>query len=281
MNPMTLENVLYGIKLLETINPLDEYAYEKALFAYKTIQSLPMLVVDIQEDVRICRTRTHDTPDLFKNISDISIPPSQNIKNFARCNRPFQSKFYGGETRPTSFMELVEYWAETKDIGDRFYVTTGLWRTTKPLSSIIVTTPDKNKRKSVYDVHFGATLDEFINKYSGEQKEAMIVFYRFLTERFRKPAKHDPLTYLITTSYCNIALLHGDAKAIMYPSVPFAGEGINFAISPDFVAAGNIFIESAVHNELTITSNELGKYNFTETGAQHLKEVKNNGEIIW
>ena len=37
-------------------------------------------------------------------------------KMVCKCNRPFQSKFYCSENRPTSFMELVEYWAETKTL---------------------------------------------------------------------------------------------------------------------------------------------------------------------
>lgn len=277
---MTIENVQLGIKQLESINPFEEYAYEKALFAYKTIQSLPVLVVDIDEGTRICRARTHETPDLFETTNEISIPPYQAIKNFARCNRPFQSKFYGGETRPTSFMELVEYWSETKNIGDKFHVTTGRWRTKKSLPSIIITTPDKENRKSEYDIYYGKALDESINNYSGETKEAMIIFYRFLTNRFRKPAKKDPLTYIITTAYCNIAKMHGDAKAILYPSVPFGGEGMNFAISADFINSENIILEGVVYNELTISENNAGKYTFTETFTKQAKEILEN-KIVW
>lgn len=239
---MTLTNLTPAIQRLEAINPLDEYAYENALLAYLTIKQLPIFIYEIPEGQKICRTRTHDTNDLFQTVKDISTPPYQVIKDFARCNRPFQSKFYGAETRPTSFMESVENWAETKEFGETLYVTTGLWITKKSLFSIIVTTPDIENRTSEFDKHHGKALDDFIGKYEGEFKEAMIIFYRFLFDRFRKPAKHDPLTYIITTAYCNLALAQtkGQANCIFYPSVPFSGQGVNFAINADFIKYENI-----------------------------------------
>jgi hypothetical protein len=278
---MTLENVTNAIKQLEAINPLEEFAYEKALFAYKTIKYLPILIHELPDDLRLCRSRTHSTPDVFKTVSEISKPSYQLVKEFARCNRPFQTKFYAGETRPTAFMELANYWAETKNFGDKFYVTTGVWFTQKSLMSIIVASPDAETRTSEFDKGYGANLDEFINQYDGEFKEAMILFYRFLANRFRKPAKHDPLTYIITTAYCNIALLDGKADCILYPSVPFGQQGVNFAISAEFIKPENIIIQGAVCNELTVSKNELGAHSFKETGRQHASEIVKHSDIIW
>lgn len=116
---MTVEKVEKAISLLEQINPENEYAYENAVLAYLTIGRLPVLQYDIPAESVFFRTRTHENDDLFPLISDISITPNQFVKNFARCNRPFQSKFYCSENRPTSFAELVEYWSDTKDFGDK------------------------------------------------------------------------------------------------------------------------------------------------------------------
>lgn len=90
---MTLEKATNAIKQLESINPLEEYAYEKALFAYRTIKHLPILIHELPEDLRLCRTRTHTTSDLYKTVGEISNPSYQFVKEFARCNRPFQPKF--------------------------------------------------------------------------------------------------------------------------------------------------------------------------------------------
>lgn len=281
---MNLADLTTAIKRLEAINPLDEYAYENALLAYLTIKQLPIFIYEIPEGQKICRTRTHDTPDLLQTIKNISTPPYQAVKDFARCNRPFQSKFYGAETRPTSFMELVEDWAETKLFGDKIYVTTGLWVTKKSLFAIIVTTPDIENRTSEFDKHHGKALDDFIGKYEGEFREAMIIFYRFLFDRFRKPAKHDPLTYIITTAYCNLALspANGQANCIFYPSVPFGGQGVNFAINANFITEENIELQHAMCIEMTITENENKKHSFTESNSWTAKQIlTDKNEIIW
>ena len=165
---MTVENVKKAIALLEAINPKNEYAYEKAVLAYLTIGRLPVLQYEIPAKSVFFRTRTHEDDDLFPLISDISITPNQFVKDFARCNRPFQSKFYCSENRPTSFAELVEYWSDTKDFGDKVYVTIGRWELKKPLIGIIVTTPDKEHRISEFDKEHGAAMETFIEQSDPE-----------------------------------------------------------------------------------------------------------------
>lgn len=281
---MTIANLESAIKRLETINPFDEFAYENALIAYLTIKNLPILIYELSIGQKICRTRTHFSSDLFQTVTDISIPPYNAVKGFGRCNRPFQSKFYGGETRPTSFMELVENWAEEKSIGETLYVTTGLWVTKRPLNSIIITTPDPKNRTSEFDQEHGKILDNFIGNYKGEFREAMIIFYRFLFNRFRKPAKHDPLTYIITTAYCNLALTKtdGQTNCIFYPSVPFAGQGVNFAINSDFIKEENIELQHVMCNEMAIEQNENNKHSFIENNSWTTSNINvQNNKISW
>jgi hypothetical protein len=268
---MTLDNVNTAIEKLEAINPSEEYAYEKAILAYMTIKKLPVLLYNIPAETIIFRTRTHKTNDFFKTISDISITPSQYVTDFARCNRPFQSKFYCSENRPTSFMELVENWAETKNFGEKVYVTIGRWLLKKPLTTIIVTTPDKKNRISEFDIYHGSTMETFIGNCEPEIREATTILYRYLFDKFRKPAKHDPKTYIITTAYCNLALTHseGRSKGIYYPSVPFAEQGVNFAINSDFATHDNMELTHIIRNEMSITENENKKHSFIETAISH------------
>jgi hypothetical protein len=265
---MTIEKVQNAIAKLEAINPENEYAYEKAVLAYLTMGKLPVLLYDIPEKSVFFRTRTHETDVLFSTTSDISITPSNFVNNFARCNRPFQSKFYCSENRPTSFSELVEYWSETNKIGDKVYVTIGRWQLKKSLTGIIVTTPDAEDRVSEFDKEHGSVMETFLEQSKTEIREATKMFYRFLFEKFRKSSKNDLKTYIITTAYCNVALAHSEGKAdgIYYPSVPFDGQGINLAINSEYFQANNLDLTHILRNELTISENENGKYQFTETG---------------
>lgn len=282
---MNLIDLKTAIQQLENINPFDEFAYEEAIHAFMKIDQLPIFLFKVPTGFHICRTRTHDSPVFFNKISDISTPPNQYVKCFARCNRPFQSKFYGAETRPTSFMELVENWAETMQFGEKLYVTTGLWITKKPLFALIVTTPDIENRVCEFDKLHGNAFDNyFFNKYEGETKEAMVQFYRFLFEKFRKSAKNDPLTYIITSAYCNIAFseIKDKANCVLYPSVPFSGHGVNFAIHGDFIKKENIELRAVMCNEFTISENEHRKHSFTETNDWTAKQIlSDQNEIIW
>jgi hypothetical protein len=279
---MTVENVNLAIEKLEAINTSEEYAYEKAILAYLTIKKLPVLLYKIPAETIIFRTRTHETNDFFNTVSDISITPNQFVKRFARCNRPFQSKFYCSENRPTSFMELVEYWSETKNFGEKIYATIGRWKLKNPLTAIIVTTPDKENRISEFDKEHGADLETFIGNCEQEIREATTHLYRYLFDKFRRPAKHDFKTYIITTAYCNLALLHsqGQANAIYYPSIPFGEQGVNFAINSDFATFDNLELTHIIRNEMSITENENGKHSFTETAISQATNFDTTDNLI-
>ncbi len=105
---MTVQNVQEAIAKLEGLNPLDTYAYEKAILIFMSISQLPFLILEMPEPFHVFRTRTHDTDNFINEIKDIEIPPAQFVKSFARCNRPFQPIFYCSDFRPTSYSELVE-----------------------------------------------------------------------------------------------------------------------------------------------------------------------------
>ena len=265
---MTVQNVQEFIAKVEGLNPLDYYAYEKALHAFMTVKRLPFLILEMTDPFHVFRTRTHTTDNFFTNISDIGIPPPFLVKTFARCNRPFQPIFYCSDFRPTSYSELVEYWSEGKKVGDIIYVTISKWFLNKPIKTLIVTSPHSLDRISPYDKAHGHAIEHFINQYDGEYKDAMILFYEFLFSKFRKPAKHDPKIYLITSAYCSLAFTkaEGNLDAIFYPSVPFRGEGVNFAISGNFdfrhsfdpvLVARNKFVITDFKPEPVFTEAEL------------------------
>lgn len=281
---LTLLNTEKTIKILESINEKDNYAYERAILAYLQLGGLPIFMKNLPAGLSFFHTRTHSDEDFFYKISDISIPPSEFVKYYARCNRPFQSTFYCSETRPTSYMELVEYWAESKRIGDSLKVTLGLWELKKNILSIIVTSPNPQKRESEFDKEHGITFDSILSKYDGEELAAQKLFYEFLFEKFRKPAKKDLKTYIITSAYCNVAFMttNGEANAIYYPSVPLNGKGVNLCINIDFFRPDNIELKTAIRNEFIITSTDAGKHSFSEISKVESSKIDTeNDRIIW
>lgn len=282
---MTVEEIKQVINAIEDVSENDENAYEKIILQLLKIKRFPILIYELPKGHFLFRSRTHLETDSLTSISDIAITPSNFITSFGRCNRPHQAKFYVSENRPTSFMELVEYWSENKKVGDKINVTIGRWQILKPLNCIIITTPDFENRVSPYDADNGGILDEFIRNTDENIREATKEIYRYFFEKFRKPSKNDLKNYLITSAITNVCLTiaNNQADCIQYPSVPFGGEGDNFAINKDFIKDENLKLVGALINELTIVSeNENGTFNFEQTKNISTENIDyKNRKIIW
>ena len=259
------------------------FAYERALFIFKAIEHLPVFIYTFERTIKIFRTRTHDTPERFLKVLDIANTPRKFVKDFARCNRPYQSIFYGSENRRTSFMELIEYWIETKNLGEQLFITMGLWENTIPINFIILTTPDKNKRVSQFDKDYGLAYDNLIKNKSKEEQEYYGFFFKYMFEKFRKPAKNDPRTYIITAAYFNLAIIEAQGKAdgILYPSVPFEGNGVNLALKDTF-AINNLKLTDAIWTQFEVALNSINKKDFLESYSIQARSVDRvAGTIEW
>ncbi len=281
---MSKKIVLNAIKKLESINPNDEFAYEEAIRAFLLIGQFPVLIDKVDSNTSICRTRTHSKNEsLFEKVSEIFIAPQNVITAFARCNKPHQAKLYGSENRPTSYLELVKYWLDNFKEGDKLFVTIGQWITQRDFNLVIVPTPDKHQRNSAFDKHYGDHLDKYIGQYNNGTREGFIEFYKYLFCKFRKEAKNDLHTYLITTAYCNLALSLAKDKAhgILYPSVPAHGNGMNLAFNSSITTLSNFKLSTVIRNEMTVIKDDNG-INFKETGflrAISFDPIKN--EMLW
>ncbi len=284
---MTAQIVVNAIQQLESINPNDEFAYEEAIIKFLSIGKIPVLMDIIEANTAICRTRTHYKNELyFEKVSDIFIVPQQLVTTFSRCNKPYQAKFYGSENRPTSYLELVNNWLENFKEGDKLFVTIGEWLTLRNLCLVLITTPDKQLRNSAFDKHYGNHLDNYLGQYKDCEKNGFIEFYRYLFTKFRKDAKNDLHTYLITSAYCNLALslAKGKADGIFYPSVPGVPakeNGMNFALNSNIMTFSNFKLSTVIRNEMTVIK-DCNETNYKQTGllkASSFDTFKN--EIKW
>ena len=279
---MTSKQVQNSIHILESIDPTDPAAYDKAFDAYIQMGHLHFLILDFPElPLHVFHTRTHDSNNYFEDFSDISIPPAKFVKSFARCNIPNQPVFYCSDFRPTSYMELLEYWVEEKK-EEFLYVTIGKWTIENSLKLLIITSPFEKDRLSTYDQTHGDKLDHFINLHSGDMKNALILLYKFLFYKFRKPAKKDLQTYIVTSAFCNFAFKNKSIDAILYPSVPYKGEGINLAIKETYDFKKNMKLILVARNTFRRINNELSQTTFQEVDfrkAQHIDYDKN--KIVW
>jgi hypothetical protein len=277
-----VENVESVIAQIEAINEGDDYAYEKILLSLTKVKKLPIFIDTFGAGTKLFRTRTHTTNTLFSNISELKNPDKTYVSKFARCNRPFQSVFYGSENRPVSYLELVEHWAETADFGSRFYASIGCWETTQDINVILVLNTDTTKRFTQFEKYHGGSLDKVLETQEPELKVSSSLFLNYLDSKFSKPAKRDLKTYMLTTAYSNLSLLHSkeNAQGIAYQSVPAAKMGINIAIQSDFV--DKLKLVHVLRNGFETFKNDKGKHSFIEFESVESKQIKNDkGTIEW
>ncbi|MGE8424606.1 MAG: hypothetical protein ACN6PI_17340 [Sphingobacterium siyangense] len=280
---MTIEQVDLALAELDAINPNDEFAYEKALTAFTKMQSVPVIDLSMDKPIDFFRARRDNDDIFFKKIDEIGVTPDKFIAYFGRCNRPYQSKFYSSENRPTSYMEIAESILYDRNVGDITFITIGQWRSNRAFRFIIVTSPDPEKRISEFDKHCGEKFDKIINKYPAERRDATIKVYEYLFEKFRKDAKKDPHTYLITAAYSNLAMSQmEDIAAICYPSVPFQQQGLNFAFNKTFVKGGKIELVSAARDKFIVVHNEHGIKSLKQLETHPASQIDGvSGVINW
>lgn len=278
---MTTQQVQEAIHILQTIDPASPDAYNTAVNAYKQMEQLPFFILDLPNlPINVFHTRTHETDNYFKGIDEIALPPETAVKYFARCNVPHQPVFYCSDYRPTSYMELLEYWVEQKK--DKYlFVTIGKWTIENSLKVLIVTSPHAGDRLTPYDKTHGEKLDHFINQQTEQMKAAMILLYKFLFDKFRKPAKKDPQTYIITSAYCNFAFnqTKDNIDAILYPSVPYDGKGTNIAIKATYPFEKNMKLILVARDTFERTE-ENGLASFNQADFYQAQSIDYSKRII-
>jgi RES domain len=146
---MTRQIVQTAVDHLQQLDPVNPHIYEHAITIFEEMRHIPFLVLDFPTlPITVYRSRTHENDNLFENFSDIGLPPAVAVSGFGRCNVPGQPVFYCSDSRGTSFLELLEYWAEEKK-NPYLYVTIGRWTINRSFRVVIITSPYAAERAYV------------------------------------------------------------------------------------------------------------------------------------
>jgi hypothetical protein len=285
---INLDEIQSALDYIAAIDENDEQAYEKILKTFINIRFIPAFTNTFyknEDSGRLratFRTRTHTDTKFFQKLNDISYPPSWTIKSYARCNRPNQSVFYCAENRPTSYMELVEYWAKEKNIGDKIAVTIGMWEFQRDLNLYII--PKPQDRITDSEKFYGEMYDKKMAEggYDKNMKDLSDLIFSFIYEQFSRPAKNDKKTYFITSAFTNLIMMNPNIDGILYPSVPYGGNGFNSAIKRSVVETGGIKLVHVTKDTFKIRETEEGKHHFLQIDSFSTNNINNeSGEIKW
>ena len=152
-------------------------------------------------------------------------------------------------------------------------MTIGEWGILEDLRGVLVLNPIESERKTDFEKYHGRALDYFLEKQTPEVRESSVAFLKYISKKFSEIAYDNLKTYIVTSAFSNWALHHtdGNAECIIYPSVPFSGKGINYAIRNDFTE--NLRLKSVIRNTFSVTGNAQGKFDFNEIEIIESKKI--------
>ena len=215
--------------------------------------------------------------DSFKNINlftEHSYPPPS-ITKFGRCNFPNHPVFYSSNNPATALIEVVR---NGNVIGKKFCISS--WKINNPNETLIFENflqsdlHPKNNFESLAKASIDKIGEPFENKLSLAKKNAIIEYMKFVDTRFIIDEN-----YSFSATLAHRRLYANDnysTDILLYPSVQSNKQGVNLAMSPNFV-----------DNHLRLQRCyivELNKYdiitgNFSMTFSKYGEVMKN--KLIW
>jgi hypothetical protein len=172
--------------------------------------------------------------------------------------------FYCSENRPTSYIELLNN--IEGNVGDKITLTISCWQLVEPVDVALIFDPSK-ERDNEYNQMHGEGYDNFIEQTDVEYRKGTKRLFEFIGSYFGKQANNDKSTYMLTTAYSNLVFTHDQVEEIIYPSVPFGGNGFNVAFFPKVMDDNRLRLLDVMKNTIRIELTEDGHNNFVEQSA--------------
>ena len=138
-----------------------------------------------------------------------------------------------------------------------------------------------NDRNNVYNQKHGRGYDSFIEQTAEEYRDGTQRLFEFIGSNFNKSASGDRQTYMLTTAYSNLVFTYDRVEGIIYPSVPFGGNGFNVALFPKIINDNRLRLLSVMKNVMKIEVGKDGHYSFVEQSATEGIIDYVNGVIRW
>lgn len=266
------------ISLKKYVSQIDlgtEEAYDILFEAFTQRFPMSMMWFPIKKESCVFRSRNNIFNKDFYQYSDLSYPPSKDIKKYSRANKPNQQVFYASDNYATNLTELLPFWSQNISTGKSFSVTTGIWGLSK--SIIVSVIPDVSNERMI----------PFIEKISELKHNSIIQnYWSYINSFFRTQGFYEQNVYKFTSAFCN-ALIHNIKQSgnlvdgVLYTSVQDPS-GWNIAISPE--AFDSIFfLKDVVKHFIQMEGFKNGKpvYNNFRGDVIPHKLDRSLKKIIW
>ena len=264
-----------------TMSSFDEYAYKDYLHKILEDGRLSYISYNFLEGNKIIRTRVNDTWEIFRNISEISYPPSESAR-LDRASLRGKPMFYGSvfthkdETiylpRIINLTETSNFFKDHHSEG-RQLLTQSAWINNRTLKLAVLPVSTTYKQPCDEVRHM---QDEF---YETAKKLGICVSDEaiFLGDLFGH--KNELNTYNMTAHLVDYILNEsndaGYFDGVLYPSVPGEGLGMNLCIRPSLIDTGVVKCIGA--SLMLLIKDKM------DSKLSHLLDcdIADNGELLW
>lgn len=266
---MDIEKLIASIEKTYTSSSL---IYESMLEHFLNLDGLPFYYVPLKRGSYLIRARYKNANLHFEKPEEFSYPPSEYVCNFSRLNRPRQSLFYASETENSCFAEMIRFWGEEFNLGDKIRVGLGKWRLKEDIKVIIVPDPDNKSELNINTVN--------------RLKPLELEFWRYISEKFKTTGLDDKNIYEFTSAFSNALYLNGKKQdksvgGFIYSSVQ-SPENLNLALNKELVDSDILNLEQIAEMQCTRLDNDNRKLPFyTEIIGLRRNAIIANDKIIW
>ena len=211
----------------------------------------------------------------FKEVHELKYPPSNNVSNYGRVNKPGQSMFYCSEHPQICGLELLHDYLLKNDIGYERLATYSEWEIKRELNLLILSIAPTNQEFSN-----GFTINnkfyDYIKYCSHIDREKYSNFYDFTKKFFSRNAKNENALYVVCSAISNyFTKKFPNIDGLIYPSVQ-GNTGYNIVLLPRTVDNKFIVPTPNVSMKKWIVSNKKS----LEVNDYKNGYIKNDG-ILW
>lgn len=274
-----LNSIKNCIRDIRNIDRTKETSYNEIYEVLKNgIQQFPILTTTLEakESILLFRSRVHkQDEEEFRTIDDLSYVHDRNkITEYSRCNIPGQQIFYCSLDRPTSYFESL---INRKERISPVLCSLGVWQLKKDIRVGIISHPDKDRRFTPYDLEIGEKLDRVILRDCKDIEQEVRELQYFFTIWFRFSVCNH-IHHKVTAAISNI--LFEGVDAIIYPSVPFMGQGNNIAIKKSLIDNKSLELKNVLIEKFN-RINDLRIVQDDDFSKETNKIFQDKNEIEW
>lgn len=255
---INVSDIIQKIKALDLgVNP-----YKEVRAFLQEFGKFGLIELRLHPTNEFIRARPLQGGETISVVEDLSYKPQHLNTSYQRASTPNNTMFYGvlvqPEFTPNGFLSmgraagLLESAAMMRDKNSKGIqrVAYGKWSNTRDMRLAAIVYNDQLAGSNPKSEMLHNAFKFHVKRMNGLEAETLAIT-GFLADEYAKDPIMTEFDYMISAIFTEIAVEKG-FDGVLYPSVRTLGQGLNIAVTPDFV---NRYMELRAAGECTVLKN--------------------------